>query len=1044
MFVTEEAEWPWLQVSRDKARCAGGLAMANETTRGTGDIPLFSSPGGSPGMPVSLPLPQIAGFDVGGILGEGGMGTIYEAWQLQPRRRVALKLLRYGLLSPTLLRRFEQEVEILGRIEHPVVTRLYETGSVEYAGCRVPYFAMEYVEGCSILEYARQRQLSVRERAALLKRVVDGVHVAHQKGIIHRDIKPANVLVNEEGQPKILDFGVARLEQEDIQITLSLSQGGGLLGTLPYMSPEQAGGGSDEVDVRSDIYSLGILAYELFSGQRPLRLDALALHEAIRVIQTQEPMRLGSVDRSLRGDIDAIVGKAIEKDRERRYASATAMADDLQRYLQNRSVEARVPSLGYQASKFIRRHKLMAGAGALVMVSLTLGLAFAQVGMIRARRAELEARRAERKAVAESDRAQANLQQAMDAVERFTTVVAETQLGKTSEALPVRRQLLADAVSFYERFVEDNQGDPRVHAELTRALIRMVDLQTLMGETEESRRVLGEAVLNEAARLKIEPETEESLRSQALSWSQLGARLVKSRELERALAAYEQSTALYHRALEIDPQDEDCRRELARGWRDVADLVSRMGRTAQAENAYRASLEAMKGLVESQPGKADYRRDYAHGLSAYAQYLGRVGERGRAVEALEEAGRHFSWLVQNYPQQDEFRRDQARYFSEHGEMLARAGKTGDAVKALEESNRIYGDLVAQNPGIADYRRDLAISCSKLGGLYGQSKRMDEARRAFERGAILGGDLAADYPLQPDYRREWARAWSEYGLVLRSAGELESAMSAIGQAVAILEALVEGYPDHFSYRLDLARSTEEMGRTCQEAGDLDQAGGQYLKAREQYAQLLQEDPGNPSVLASLGYLLSHWADMLAPDEARQRLAEAEALWLDLVARFPDRASNQKALVYVQGRLKRLPWTGGGPEPTAMGNGGDSESPEGSGEEGTGTILPLWALDRSRLIQEAGIVACVTGLIRSVPMDNGSSGMSFIKFALSDRDFCGVVRQSALPAFQAQFGTRLETLVGRHVEVRGIVGLYRGNPQIILTRPDQVRVIGDQSH
>lgn len=393
------------------------------------------------------------------------MGAVYEAWQVQPHRRVAIKLLRHGLMSPTLLRRFELEVEILGRIEHPAITRLYEAGTVELGGGRVPYFAMEFVEGCSLLEYAERNRLPVRERVRLLQKVVDGVHVAHQKGVIHRDLKPGNILVDQEGQPKILDFGVARIEQADVQITVLPKEGGGLLGTLPYMSPEQVAGRVDEVDVRSDVYALGILAFELFSGRRPYRIEGQAWPEIARQIETQDPVRLGSLDKQLRGDLDAIVGKAIEKDRNRRYASAAAMSDDLQRVMDCRPVEARPPSMGYQAAKFIRRHKVLVGAGALVGMALVGGLAFANVGMLRARKAENTARHAEQQAHSEADRANANLRYALDTVDRFTTMVAEGQLGTIPEATSIRGQLLADAISFYQKFVEENKGNARVHSE---------------------------------------------------------------------------------------------------------------------------------------------------------------------------------------------------------------------------------------------------------------------------------------------------------------------------------------------------------------------------------------------------------------------------------------------------------------------------------------------------------------------------------------------------------------------------------------------------
>ena len=208
-----------------------------------------------------------------GVLGAGSMGIVYEAWQIHPRRHVALKVLTFGPLSPTLVRRFEQEVEILGQLDHPCITRLYAAGTIDAANRKTPYFAMEFVRGQSLVEHARARDLSIRERMALLRQLADGISYAHRQGIIHRDLKPANILVDHNGQPKILDFGVARFEQAGNQITCSFDGCKGLVGTLSYMSPEQSQGFPDGIDARTDLYSLGVVAYELLTGRLPYEID---------------------------------------------------------------------------------------------------------------------------------------------------------------------------------------------------------------------------------------------------------------------------------------------------------------------------------------------------------------------------------------------------------------------------------------------------------------------------------------------------------------------------------------------------------------------------------------------------------------------------------------------------------------------------------------------------------------------------------------------------------------------------------------------------
>lgn len=358
-----------------------------------------------------LPL-RVGRYKVVRKVGEGGMGIVYEAMQEAPRRRVALKVIRPGLVGRSLLRRFRHEAEALAHLNHPGIAHVYEAGvgEVSWPGAdgtataseQQPFLAMEFVEGEPITQYAARRTLRTVERLSLVARLCDAIHHAHLKGVIHRDLKPGNILVTEpepdrldagsasspgdglgspvpsrsvpEPQPKILDFGVARLVGDDATaVTLQTGQGQ-VIGTIPYMSPEQIAGDIRNIDARTDVYALGVLLYELLAGKLPFELHGRPLAEAARIVREDEPSRLSTFDAGFRGDIETIVGKAIEKDKERRYASAAELAADIRRFLRDEPLMARPASALYQLRKYARRHRALVGGVAATALTLVVGI----------------------------------------------------------------------------------------------------------------------------------------------------------------------------------------------------------------------------------------------------------------------------------------------------------------------------------------------------------------------------------------------------------------------------------------------------------------------------------------------------------------------------------------------------------------------------------------------------------------------------------------------------------------------------------------------
>ncbi|MGB0716292.1 MAG: protein kinase domain-containing protein [Phycisphaerae bacterium] len=348
-------------------------------------------------------LDRFGPYRIIGRIGEGGMGEVYEAEQDSPRRRVALKVIRTGSLSSRLIRRFEHEAFILGQLQHVGIAHIYESGVAEIDGRQQPFFAMELIEGERITVFARERSLSIRQRMELLARVCDAVQHAHQKGIIHRDIKPANILVVEQatgsqtlssgsshavsGQPKVLDFGVARVTDSDVQTPTLQTHTGEIIGTLAYMSPEQVTGDSQALDTRCDVYALGVLLYQMLTDELPLDIANKSVPEAARIIRDEEPTLFVKTHTTVDADVRTIIAKAMEKDPDRRYDSAAQLAADIRRFLQDEPIVARPTSALYHLQKFASRNKGLVAGMITAVVMLFVALVGTGYGLFQAQSA---------------------------------------------------------------------------------------------------------------------------------------------------------------------------------------------------------------------------------------------------------------------------------------------------------------------------------------------------------------------------------------------------------------------------------------------------------------------------------------------------------------------------------------------------------------------------------------------------------------------------------------------------------------------------------
>ena len=358
-------------------------------------------------LQTNLP-PTIGPFSIRRVIGSGGMGIVYEAMQESPRRKVAIKVMKRGITSSSALRRFQFESQVLARLHHPGIAQIYEAGTWDDGTGGVPFFAMEFIAGAKTLnQFSIDKKLDTPQKLELFARVCDAVHHGHQKGIIHRDLKPGNILIDRQGNPKVIDFGVARSTDSDLAVTTQQTDVGALVGTLQYMSPEQCEADPDIIDTRSDVYAMGVVLYQMLCGKAPYDLESVPIFDAAKIVREQPPTRLSVVSPLLRGDLETIVSKAMAKDPEYRYQSALELKQDLERYVKGEPISARPLSLTYQLSLLMRRNKAAVVATMVIAAVLVAATAVSIVLAVKAHRAQEVAVAAQQQVEAELSKAAA-------------------------------------------------------------------------------------------------------------------------------------------------------------------------------------------------------------------------------------------------------------------------------------------------------------------------------------------------------------------------------------------------------------------------------------------------------------------------------------------------------------------------------------------------------------------------------------------------------------------------------------------------------------
>lgn len=651
--------------------------------------------------PTNLPE-SIGQYRILGLLGRGGMGAVYRAEQQNPQRTVALKVIRPGIESDELLKRFEYESLVLGRLQHPGIAQIFEAGTADTGHGPQPFFAMELVEGQPLTKFADAGALGTRERLALLASVCDAVHHAHQKGVIHRDLKPGNILVGKNGQPRVLDFGVARATDADIRTTTLRTDVGQLLGTIGYMSPEQVGGDSRDLDTRSDVYALGVVGFELLTGRLPHDVSGKTIPHSARMIADEEPASLSTINPSFRGDVAVIIHKALAKEKDQRYQSASDLAVDIRNYLSDQPIAARPITTVYQLRKFARRNTSLVTAVVIAFFLLCGGLIHVT---IERRRAEFAERLAARRLVqvrAEGEKVQAinqffnDMLASADPNKRGRDVRVADVLDRAAKGLETRLAnqpeieaslqntigtvyvglgLFADAERFFRAALAkriDHLGNDAPDTLATK--IGLASALNELNKWTEAEDLIRQTLYTRRGQLG--PEHERTLDAM----NALAAVLQKQGKVKEAEALWRETLETRRRVLPADHP------ELLVTMNNLAQLLKQLGKPAEAEPLLREALKTQAAIIgEEHPSTLATMGNLAAALKAQKKY-DEAEQLGRSVIAIRRRtlGDHPSLFtaVNNLAR---LLRDQGKL--EEAEPFAREAIEGWR-KTLGEDNRL--------------------------------------------------------------------------------------------------------------------------------------------------------------------------------------------------------------------------------------------------------------------------------------------------------------------------------------------------------------------